>query len=177
MLRLQELLRVKGVDNTIILLRKKKINRCLGCVEYCNNNLKCQIKDDMPAIMRQMQQADAFIFISPNYFKMPPGLFKDFIDRCSVFYTRSYFKKPTGLENKKAVVIVVGTDTINNINVCLKNIAANFCRTLGLQVVAQRSFRSHSELNGNYNDIFSSGINPRINSELRQLVETLTNSV
>lgn len=170
LLRLQKLLRAKGIKNEIVLLRNKKINRCLGCVEYCNHNLKCQIKDDMQTIMDKMEQADAFVFISPNYFKMPTGLFKDFIDRCSIFYTAG---KEEQFKKKKAIVISVGTDTLENIDVCLNNIASNFCHTIGIPVVAKRSFRSHSELNGNYNDIFDSKLNTNIEKSLEEMVEKL----
>jgi multimeric flavodoxin WrbA len=52
----------------------------MGCVEYCNHELKCHQKDDMTEIMNKMEAADGFIFISPNYFRMPTGLFKDYID-------------------------------------------------------------------------------------------------
>lgn len=173
LLKLQKLLKAKGVENKIILLRKKEIKRCQGCVEYCNRELKCQIKDDMSGIMVKMGQADGFIFISPNYFKMPSGLFKDFIDRCSIFYTRAYFKKRSGLENKKAIVIVVGTDSLKNIDVCLNNIAENFVKTLGIEVVGKKSFCSHSELKGKPNDIFESGLNPTIKTDLQKLVGKL----
>lgn len=170
LLELQKLLKSNGIENEIILLRKSNINRCLGCVEYCNHKLKCQIKDDMPEIIEKMKQADAYIFISPNYFKMPTGLFKNFIDRCSIFFTahnEEHFTK------KKALVFSVGTDKIEEINVCLDNIANNFCRTIGLPVMAKKSFRAHSELKGNYNDIFDPKLNENIKEELRSMVETL----
>jgi len=170
LLRLQKLLKEKGVDNEIILLREKEINRCQGCVEYCNHKLKCQIQDNMQEIMKKMEEADGLIFISPNYFKMPTGLFKDFIDRCSIFYTVG---KQEQFKNKKALVMAVGADVIKEIDVCLNNIADNFCKTLGLQVVARKSFRSHSELKGNLNDIFESGLNPSIKQDLQNLVSSL----
>jgi len=168
--RLQKLLRKNGAENEVILLRDKKISRCLGCVEYCNHKLKCQIKDDMTEIMKKMEKADGFIFVTPNWFKMPPGIFKDFIDRCSIFYTagqEDQFKK------KKALVIVVGTDSLENIDVCAKNIANNFCKTIGMKVVGRKTFRSHSELKGNYNDIFEKNLNPNINKDLERLTSLL----
>ncbi|MBL7159259.1 flavodoxin family protein [Candidatus Microgenomates bacterium] len=170
LLRIQALLKKKGIENEIILLRKKEINRCRGCVEYCNNKLKCQIKDDMPEIMAKMEKAAGFVFISPNYFKMPTGLFKDFIDRCSVFYTAG---KEKLFKMKKAIVICVGTDNLEGIDVCTHNIAENFCKTLGLQVVGRKSFRSRSELKGNSNDIFENNLNPNINKDLQRLVDLL----
>jgi multimeric flavodoxin WrbA len=121
--------------------------------------------------MNKMEKADAFVFISPNYFKMPTGLFKDFIDRCSIFFTAG---KQKLFKNKRAMVISVGTDNPVNTDVCVNNISDNFCKTLGIKVVAKKSFRSHSELKGNYNDIFESSLNPKINDDLKKMVEKLT---
>lgn len=170
LLKLQELLKAKGVKNEIILLREKKINRCLGCVEYCNKNLKCHQQDDMDLIMDKMESADGFIFISPNYFKMPTGLFKDFIDRTSIFFTAGKGKL---FHSKRAAVIGVGTDETKFIDVCVNNIADNYCGDLEVNVVARKSFRTHSELKGNYNDVFESGLNPTINEDLEEITNKL----
>lgn len=166
-LSIQKLLEKRGIDNEIILLCQQSINRCRGCVEYCNHKLKCQIKDDMVGIMEKMEKADGFVFITPNYFKMPPGLFKDFIDRCSIFYTAGMEKE---FAKKKAIVICVGADETSGIDVCTNNIADNFCATLGMKVVGRKSFRSRSELNGNYNDIFENDLNPNIEKDLQKLI-------
>ncbi|MBU4350902.1 flavodoxin family protein [Candidatus Parcubacteria bacterium] len=170
LLRIQEILKERGVDNEIVLLREKKITPCHGCVEYCNSKLKCCLKDDMLEIMEKMEKADGLIFISPNYFKMPTGLFKNFIDRCSIFYTAG---KEELFKKKRAAVIAVGTDVIEGINVCANNISENFCKAIGLNVVAVKSFQSHSELKGNFNDIFESGISPNIEKDLKKLVNSL----
>lgn len=170
LLRLQKLLEKKGIENEIILLRDKNINRCRGCVEYCNHKLKCRIEDDMQEIMKKMEEADGFIFATPNYFRMPPGLFKDFIDRCSIFPTAG---KEEQFKKKKAVVICVGTDEISAIDVCTDNVADNFCASIGLRVVGRKSFRSHSELKGNLRDIFESGLNPTIEKDLEKFVNLL----
>jgi multimeric flavodoxin WrbA len=170
LLKIQEILKKEEVDNEIILLRQKEITPCHGCVEYCNSKLECHIKDDMPEIMEKMEKADGLIFISPNYFKMPTGLFKNFIDRCSIFYTAG---KEEQFKAKRAAVIAVGTDTLEGIDVCANNISENFCKTLGLNVVAVKSFQSHSELKGNFNDIFESSINPDIEKDLKKLVNSI----
>ena len=111
-------------------------------------------------------------FVSPNYFAMPPGLFKDFIDKCSVLYTSYYFTKEPDLSKKKAVVITVGTDQ-EFIDACRDHVAKWFCETLRMKVVSKKSFRSRSELKGNYNDIFENGLNTNINDELEDIVEKL----
>ena len=169
--RLKQIFQKKGVDNEIILLREKNIQRCNGCVEYCNRNLKCHHKDDMTKIMQKMLEADGYIFVLPNYFGMPPGLFKDFIDKCSIFYTAQ-----TDLTSKRAAVISVGTD-LPFIKENVRNVAKNFCETLGIKIVATGAFVSRSELKGNYNDIFENKLNPKIEKELEDIAEKLIKSL
>ena len=171
--KLNQIFEKMKVENEIILLRGKSIQRCMGCVEYCNKNLQCHKKDDMPEILEKIKNADGYVFISPNYFNMPSGLFKDFIDRCSVLYTKAYFSGKNELSSKKAAVIAVGTDEIPEIDKCVSNIADNFCRLLGVSVVARKSFRSRSELKGNYNDMFENGLNPNINEDLEKIANDL----
>lgn len=170
-LKIQQLLKEKGVENEVILLREKKINSCLGCVEYCNQKLKCRIQDDMQEIMSKMEKADGFVFISPNYYKMPTGLFKDFIDRTTIFYVSG---KEKLFEMKKAVVICVGEGETKETDVCTNIIAENYCRAMGLSVVGKKSFQGRGELQGNFNDIFENNLNPNIKQDLQNLVDSVT---
>ncbi len=170
-LKLQELLKERGVENEIVLLRERKINRCLGCGEYCNHEFKCQIQDDMGEIMDKMKKADGFVFVSPNYFNMPTGLFKDFIDRCSLLFTANKLEQ---FKTKKAIVICVGANPAKETDICTNNIVNNFCKILGMQVVGQKSFQAKSELKGNFNDIFENNLNSGIEKDLETLVLNLT---
>ena len=170
--RLKQIFDKLGAENEIILLREKDIERCDGCIEYCNKNLDCHKKDDMVEIFEKMKNADGYVFICPNYFKMPPGIFKNFIDRCSIFYTAE-----TDMSMKRAIVIVVGADEIEETNACLKNICDNFCETMGIPVVAKKSFQSRSELKGNYNDIFENKLNPNIDKEIERMANELHKSL
>lgn len=169
--RLKQMFEKKGIENEIILLRKKNIQRCNGCVEYCNRNLRCHQKDDMSEIMKEMLRANGYVFVLPDYFGMPPGLFKDFIDKCSIFYTAQ-----TDLTSKKAIVISVGTD-LPLIKENVHNIAKNFCETLKIKVVAKAAFISRSELKGRYNDIFENKLNPNIEKKLQRMVNELYNNL
>jgi len=171
-IKLKELLQLQGIKNDIVLLRQKDIQRCTGCVEYCNKNLKCCHHDDMAEIIQKMIKADGYIFVTPNYFAMPPGLFKNFIDKCSVLYTSYYFTKKPDLSKKKAAVIVVGTDK-EFIDTCRDLIAKWFCEALKIKVVAKNSFLSNSELKGNYNDIWENKLNPNIEKQLKAVVKKL----
>ena len=169
-LKIQQFLKKEGVDNEIVLLREKKINRCLGCVEYCNHELKCQIQDDMQEIMDKMEKADGFVFVSPNYFNMPTGLLKDFIDRCSVLFTANKLEQ---FKSKKAIVICVGATKPEETDICTNNIVNNFCKIMEMRVMGQKSFQGNSELKGNFNDIFENGLNPDIEEDLQNLVSNL----
>ena len=166
LLRIQQILKDKGVENEIVLLREKKIERCHGCVEFCNPKGVCCQKDDVVDILDKMCQADAFIIISPNYFQMPSGLLKDFMDRTCIAFGNG---KDKILKDKKAAVITVGTDKPSESEVCAKNIANLYLKYFG-KVVAVKSFQTHSELKGNYNDIFESGLNSTIEEDLKELV-------
>lgn len=169
-MRLQKLLQEKGAENEVILLRKKKIGECRGCDEFCKANKRCHIKDDMQAIIQKMEKADGFIFLSPNYWKMPSGLMKLFIDRCNFFYVTDKAKM---FKNKKVVVIGVGEDKISGIDVCTNAMADNFCEQLGMKVVGRISLRGRSDLHGNPGDIFESGLNKTIGKDLEGLVNNL----
>jgi multimeric flavodoxin WrbA len=171
--RLKQILENNGVTNEIILLRQKNIQRCDGCVEYCNKNFKCKHNDDMEEIIKKMVEADGYIFVTPNYFAMPPGLFKEFIDKCCVLYTSYYFTKKPDLSNKKAAVIIVGTDK-EFIDACRDYFAKWFCETLKIKVPIKKSFLSRSELKGNYNDIFENKLNPDIDKSLNEIADKLS---
>lgn len=174
--KLKQIFEKKGIENEIILLREKNIQRCKGCVEYCNRNLKCCQKDDMAGIMKKMLKVNGYVFALPNYFGMPPGLFKDFIDKCSVLYTSYCYTKRPDLSSKRATVISVGTD-LPYIKENVRNVAENFCETLGIKVVAKAAFVSRSELKGNYNDIFENKLNPNIEKKLERIVDKLYKSL
>lgn len=169
--RIKQILDKKGIENEVILLREKNIQACNGCVEYCNHNLKCHHNDDMAEIMQKIIKADGYVFISPNYFAMPPGLFKNFMDKCSIFYTAQ-----TNLSSKKAIVISVGTD-LPFIKENVRNVSKNFCKTLKIKVVSTGAFLSRSELKGNYNDIFENKLNKDIEKKIENMASKLIKSL
>jgi multimeric flavodoxin WrbA len=169
--RIKQILDKKGIENEVILLREKNIQVCNGCVEYCNHNLKCHHNDDMTEIMQKIIKADGYVFISPNYFAMPPGMFKNFMDKCSIFYTAQ-----TNLSSKKAIVISVGTD-LPFIKENVRNVSKNFCKTLKIKVISTGAFLSRSELKGNYNDIFENKLNKNIEKKIENIVSKLIKSL
>ena len=53
---------------------------CRGC-RSCHLSAKCILDDDIPLIMKEFDQADVIICVSPSYWADIPGQFKAFIDR------------------------------------------------------------------------------------------------
>jgi multimeric flavodoxin WrbA len=170
--KLHDILKKKGAKPELVLLREKTIQMCGGCVAYCNHKLKCRIKDDMPGLLAKMLKADGYVFVCPNYFKMPPAIFKNFIDRCSIIYTRQCCTKKPDMSKKRALVIAVGADEVKGINVCLMNVTDNFCKTIGIPVVAAKSFTSKSELNEPAMTSLRK-ITPSIDKDLERMAEKL----
>ena len=90
-----------GAEVELILLRKRNIKRCLGCLT-CEAGGKeregaCAVSDDMQEIYPKMLAADVIILGTPVYFYMLSGLLKDFMDRTCPIWTRLKGKKAAGV--------------------------------------------------------------------------------
>lgn len=96
-----------GAETELVLLREKHIGYCDGC-ETCEEGGKhegeCHIEDDMQPIYSKLEQADAILLASPNYYSNVSGLMKSFMDRLLVFYSPSKGK----LRGKRGGLIAVG---------------------------------------------------------------------
>jgi len=82
----------KGADVELILLRKKSIKSCTGCLK-CEAGGKerpgiCVQKDDMTEIFPRLISADCIALGSPVYFEMISGQLKTFMDRTCPVWTR-----------------------------------------------------------------------------------------
>lgn len=106
----------RGVESELILLRKKKIKNCNGCLR-CEEggrerNGICNIDDDMQSILNALVNADAIVLGTPVYFDMLSGMLKNFMDRTCAVWPK--------LEGKAAAGVAVAEDgigqAINNIN-------------------------------------------------------------
>ena len=90
-----------GIEGEPLLLRKKNIKHCVGCLS-CDKTHKCILEDDMKEILDQVKKAELLIIGGPNYFDNVSGLMKDFIDRLHPCY------KSENLKNKKLILVNVG---------------------------------------------------------------------
>jgi len=89
-------------DAEQIKLRKKDIQFCNGGDYCCPKTGRCDKRDDMLAIYKQLESADLIILASPCYFFNVTARMKNFMDRCNPYY----FNKK--LKNKKFFLITVG---------------------------------------------------------------------
>ncbi|MBO4837252.1 MAG: flavodoxin family protein [Clostridia bacterium] len=55
---------------------------CRGC-RSCHTTAECVQTDDVDVLMREFDQAEIIVSVSPSYWADIPGQFKAFIDRCT----------------------------------------------------------------------------------------------
>lgn len=74
-----------SIDTELILLRRKRIKHCKGCLRCelggVNRKGECKIGDDMKELYPVLREADALVLGTPVYFDMLSGMLKNFMDR------------------------------------------------------------------------------------------------
>lgn len=75
----------EGVDSEIVHLDDVKVFFCKHCEDCHKKILNCSIKDDVPAIIKKMLEADGIILASPNYINQVTALMKALFDRSAHF--------------------------------------------------------------------------------------------
>ena len=78
-----------GHEVELITLRGKDIKFCIGCLA-CQKTGACVFKDDVPAIMDSVLNADVVCWASPIYYYEMSGQMKTLIDRMNAMYTKDY---------------------------------------------------------------------------------------
>ena len=100
----------EGMKGRLVKLSDLEILACRGCFK-CKDGACSSHRDDMNRILKQMQQADAFIFATPVYFWNVSGLMKMFFDRLLPLLVMKKDKDRTRLESRikgrRAGIIVV----------------------------------------------------------------------
>ncbi len=81
--------REAGHEVELVSLRGKDIRFCIGCLT-CQKTLKCAIKDDAPAIVAKMHDADVICFATPIYYYEMSGQMKTLLDRANPLYSSDY---------------------------------------------------------------------------------------
>lgn len=89
------------IISNIITPGNQKIYLCTGCMD-CDQNGKCDFKDDMEDNINKILESEALIFITPSRWNLLSGDLKIFMDRLNPLYT------PKKLKDKKMISIVIG---------------------------------------------------------------------
>ena len=96
-----------GNQVELISLRGKEIKFCVGCLS-CQKTGACIFKDDVPAIMESVLNADVVCWATPIYYYEMSGQMKTLIDRMNAMYTKDYrfrdiYLLTTAFENEEHV--------------------------------------------------------------------------
>lgn len=78
-----------GHEVELISLRGKEIKFCIGCLK-CQETGACVFKDDVPAIMHSVLNADVICWATPVYYYEMSGQMKTLIDRMNAMYPKNY---------------------------------------------------------------------------------------
>ena len=81
--------KASGNDVEKISLRGKEIKFCVGCLS-CQKTGACVFKDDVPAIMEKVLNADVVCWATPIYYYEMSGQMKTLIDRMNAMYPKDY---------------------------------------------------------------------------------------
>ncbi|MDE7149094.1 MAG: flavodoxin family protein [Bacteroidales bacterium] len=78
-----------GHEVETVSLKDKEIRFCKGCLA-CQKTRQCVIKDDAPAIVAKMHDADVIAFASPIYYYEMCGQLKTMLDRANPLFPSAY---------------------------------------------------------------------------------------
>lgn len=81
--------REAGNDVEIITLHKKEIKFCIGCLS-CQKTGRCVLRDDAPAIISKLHDADVLAFATPIYYYEMSGQLKTLLDRANPLFEGDY---------------------------------------------------------------------------------------
>ena len=72
----------KRYETKCICIDDYSFSFCKGC-RSCHKTARCVMEDDVPKLIREYDEADVIVLVSPSYWADIPGQFKAFIDRCT----------------------------------------------------------------------------------------------
>lgn len=81
--------KASGNEVEFISLRGKEIKFCIGCLS-CQKTGACVFKDDVPAIMDSVLNANVVCWATPIYYYEMSGQMKTLIDRMNAMYPKDY---------------------------------------------------------------------------------------
>lgn len=105
---------VPGIETELMLLKGKKIHRCIHCDKCLESKTPlpsyCLFDDDMKGLIDQFVTADGIIIATPVYEMTVTGLLKDFMDRLRCYLFISAHRQQNVFKNMPCVggAIAVG---------------------------------------------------------------------
>lgn len=87
--RFAEGAKAAGHEVEFVSLHGKEIKFCIGCLS-CQKTGACVFKDDVPAIMDIVLNADVVCWATPIYYYEMSGQMKTLIDRMNAMYPKDY---------------------------------------------------------------------------------------
>ncbi len=110
-----------------VFLSQVNLEPCRGCyICQSKGELYCPIKDDLPALVQKMKEADGVIFASPSYTANVPALVKNLMDRMA--YTAH---RPAFLGKPAMLVVTASSGTADTLK------ALNWFRYTGFEIVTK----------------------------------------
>jgi len=100
----------KGAETKVVTISNLDIHSCQHC-DYCQEEGKCKIQDDMQLVYRELAEADVIVLASPIQFMGLTSEVKAMIDRCQAMWARKYILKKSPLEpvkNRRGFFVSVG---------------------------------------------------------------------
>jgi multimeric flavodoxin WrbA len=93
-----QMLEKKGFETRFWTARGKRLGFCIHC-DYCLNNKKCALNDDMQELFALLKEADGIIFATPVYNGGISAQAKTVMDRCraAVAADKDFFKFKIGM--------------------------------------------------------------------------------
>ncbi len=131
-----------GNEVVLINLRGKKIGGCMGC-EYCfSHDGECVQKDDMPDILKELDQADAVVFASPIYWFDITAQLKSVIDRM-------YARAKVGFHfNKTALLLDSASDGVYDAAITQYKAPTGYLRWENLGIITAPELSSKGAMKG-----------------------------
>lgn len=105
----------RGIETEKVLLSRHTVNPCLGH-EKCRTFSVCTQKDDAPAILEKMKDADGIILGSPVYFYDMTAQMKAIIDRSYFLYTHRIRLKAVCA----GIIVVAGGGGVEHASAAIK---------------------------------------------------------
>lgn len=126
-------------DITEFFLPRDLEHFCLGCYSCLDDETKCPFWSKKEVILKAMEQADVFVFTTPNYCYAPSGAMKSFLDL--LFDLWMVHKPKDFMFSKRAVVLSASAGSsckkaMNTVRDSLFYWGVPYIRTYGLAVQA-----------------------------------------